>query len=407
MNEEKQADRLARWLDEALAAGGTPPDAPADLDDDVREAIAALRPDRAPAPRLTADDLLASLQAGPLAAPQPVVIPFPSPAAARSRRMWRSVGGAGGVGLMLAAAGVLYLFGVDRSALQAPPPPEMVAVPEEAPAAAAVEQKENADVPAEPIVGGRLEDNAIDARSAVREAPRPSKESARSAGADAPAAEAPLPLAPTGQGIAGAIAESQKPAARALPPEDLGGAAPETAAPSPGLAEMGEVTTAEPNAAAGYYRGQSPKQAETRDRETRKAEKSADEAPPPPAAAPPVSQVAQAGWAAGVDPVALAGFDAARGKAQSLAAQGRFAEAAATLATVVHAPARAGQYHAKLAADYWLQAGDPAAAVAIAMQGLQLSSADSPERNALLSVLSRAEAAQPKLDRQEMMDDQR
>ena len=51
---EDQAGSFGRWLDQTP---GSPP--PADVDPDVVEAIYALRPDLAPAPRLTADDILA------------------------------------------------------------------------------------------------------------------------------------------------------------------------------------------------------------------------------------------------------------------------------------------------------------------------------------------------------------
>jgi hypothetical protein len=82
MNEQRSADALAAWL----AAGGATP--PPDLDPEVAAAVFALRPDLAPAPRVRADDILASVMAGPLAraaapseaVPPPLeaaVLPFP------------------------------------------------------------------------------------------------------------------------------------------------------------------------------------------------------------------------------------------------------------------------------------------------------------------------------------------
>ncbi len=62
---EAQADRLARWLDEH--PGSAPP---ADLDEEVLEAIYLLRPDLAPAASLNIDDILAEITTGPFAAPQ-------------------------------------------------------------------------------------------------------------------------------------------------------------------------------------------------------------------------------------------------------------------------------------------------------------------------------------------------
>jgi hypothetical protein len=76
-----QAEPLAKWLDDEAEA----PDA---LDDDVAEAIYALQPDRAPGPRVSIDDILGRVTAGPLAqaAATPAgseerlaeVVPFPS-----------------------------------------------------------------------------------------------------------------------------------------------------------------------------------------------------------------------------------------------------------------------------------------------------------------------------------------
>lgn len=62
MTEDQQAELLARWLEE----GGPPPGG---VDDDALEAMFALRPNLAPGPRLSVDDILAGVQTGPLAAP--------------------------------------------------------------------------------------------------------------------------------------------------------------------------------------------------------------------------------------------------------------------------------------------------------------------------------------------------
>ena len=59
--DQDEGQDLARFL-----ATTAPADADA-LDADVREAVFALRPDLAPAPRLTADDILATVRTGPLA----------------------------------------------------------------------------------------------------------------------------------------------------------------------------------------------------------------------------------------------------------------------------------------------------------------------------------------------------
>lgn len=63
MTTERAAELLARWLDEPAAE---PP--PQDVDADVLEAVFALRPERAPAPRVHIDDILDTVESGPLAA---------------------------------------------------------------------------------------------------------------------------------------------------------------------------------------------------------------------------------------------------------------------------------------------------------------------------------------------------
>jgi hypothetical protein len=64
--ETHQAELLARWLSES-PDGGVRPEPPRGLDADVVDAVSALRPDRAPAPRLDIDDILFEVADGPLA----------------------------------------------------------------------------------------------------------------------------------------------------------------------------------------------------------------------------------------------------------------------------------------------------------------------------------------------------
>lgn len=63
MTEQEKAKRLADWL---AQPAGTPP--PKDLDPEVVAAVWALRPDRAPAPRVSLDEILAGVRTGPYAA---------------------------------------------------------------------------------------------------------------------------------------------------------------------------------------------------------------------------------------------------------------------------------------------------------------------------------------------------
>ena len=133
MNTETQASLLAEWLEQP----GTPP--PVGLDPDVVQAAIALRPELAPAPSVSLDDILAGVTTGPFAADSsaagPVgsepqgrsaelpldqasvdlepannpqiegVAPVIDLAARRRRRIW------GGVGLLAAAALVLVSVG--------------------------------------------------------------------------------------------------------------------------------------------------------------------------------------------------------------------------------------------------------------------------------------------------------
>lgn len=61
MNDQDQAQRLAAWLDD-------PAEPPEDLDAEVLAAVSLLRPDLAPAARVSLDDILGSVKEGPFAA---------------------------------------------------------------------------------------------------------------------------------------------------------------------------------------------------------------------------------------------------------------------------------------------------------------------------------------------------
>lgn len=109
MNEEAQAELLAAWL------AGEHEGIPEGLDPDVVEATLSLRPELAPPPALTADDILASVTTGPLAGmptgaslAEPPQVPEPS-----NRSTWIALLlGAGGMSAMAAAAGLLLTLTV-------------------------------------------------------------------------------------------------------------------------------------------------------------------------------------------------------------------------------------------------------------------------------------------------------
>ncbi len=98
MSETTSADALARWL----ADPSRPP--PEDLDEDVLAAVIALRPDLAPPPRVTVDDILngpAPAMTAPRASGGEVVPLF--------RRAIAAAGGLAGLGLLTATAATLFL----------------------------------------------------------------------------------------------------------------------------------------------------------------------------------------------------------------------------------------------------------------------------------------------------------
>lgn len=103
MTEQQQAELLAAWLADPNAP------IPDGLDPDVVEAVIALHPERAPAPRVTADSILALVEEGPLA--PTVVEPPPLPAPAnQGGNLWKwALAGSSG---LVAAALALVVVGV-------------------------------------------------------------------------------------------------------------------------------------------------------------------------------------------------------------------------------------------------------------------------------------------------------
>ncbi len=428
MNEEKQAERLARWLDSPESDDLHD----IDLDDDVVEALTALRPDLAPGPRLTADDILASLTDGPLAERQRSLVtgPIGAPEPANrpmARRWWTAAGGAGGIGLALAAAAALLL---EVRADLAPPSPEASAPLQEAAAPADLPSKRDLGPPEEE--GTNV---ASPSQVAVTAAPPELKQAPPEWAAGASVAEPKLadkaakpmePLPPATVARSSPVlddavvdADTEADAERAQTGRDLAKdeqyrymqpqfeanspAAPAAGPPADDSAYGGLVT--QEVTADESKRKSSPKPAKESPKagasqgSFQRAEEQADmaepvrAAPPPPPPPPPQGKSsADAGWSAGLDGQTLARFEAARSGGASLAAAGDYAGAATTVGAVVGAPARAGQHHAAIAARYWIQAGDPDRAAAVARQGLALSSADTPERRALLALLQAIEA---------------
>ncbi len=162
---------LADWLDQP----GTEPDE--HLDPEVLEAVYALRPDLAPAPRVSADDILASITEGPLALPVsevPSSLPSPTEQATvaapePANRSLASWGGWGGLGLVLAAAATFVLVSLPtlRSGAM-----ESMPAAEQAPAAAALPSPTPVDTGAAKKTAA-LEEAKPAAPPARRAAPKP------------------------------------------------------------------------------------------------------------------------------------------------------------------------------------------------------------------------------------------
>jgi len=235
MSHDEHAKALARWLEQP--EGTIPPD---ELDDDVVEAIVSLRPERAPAPRVTADDILALVTTGPLAeaaSPGGEVVPFPgAPAPAPEVEQafdhstperpprWSSLarwGGLSGVGIALAAAATLMFVAVPTLQRGQAPMAQGEAMPagdemRAAPAAAAPA--------AEPMAEEEVEDEAPAAQKT---------ESADAKQRQAPAAR-PKPRARPPQEPAAAPAQLER-AEEAVYP--MGGAPVDNGALIPELAD--------------------------------------------------------------------------------------------------------------------------------------------------------------------------
>lgn len=350
MSHDEPSDALARWLE---ADPGTEP--PAGLDDDVVEAIVALRPEHAPAPRVSADDILALVTEGPLAAPEGgEVVPFPHrappPTAEPEQAVdastpslpprWSSLarwGGASGLGLALAAAATLFIVAVP--VMQSP----------EAPSA----QSE-----APPVVAPRpLPAAADDDEPAPEPEPEPDDLAQASSGVEglgdaaaqaAPAAAPPPPAQKTAPARPRAAARA--PAAEPPPTYPMGGAPVADGNLIPELAELEEAMAEDAVADADA-------EAPALDLDTLRAAAV-------PADARPDSW--QQGLAAAdrerVQALLDAADEAARsgepGKAGDIAARG------------IAPPDAAGQAAALAAFDHYRVAGDTTAAIGAAQRGL-------------------------------------
>jgi hypothetical protein len=406
MTREDQAGSLGRWLERT--PGSPPPD---DVDSDVIEALYALRPDLAPAPRLTADDILASVTRGPLAdrsrsgasadprAPAEVV-QFPTRTStattAKDRRatddanepvdasdapvrggrrnvLWMWVGGTGGLGMAMVAAATILLVAT----------PVLRDASERAEVSGAASPAQTAPAGATSTADDRP--IALDELGAAPAVPAAAPPAAPLASRTAPSDGARVGEVATRDVIemeGGALFREPSviPEAteRIALEEDAVAVADEADTPSAGQSAPAAeplAPNAGPSAADGYAYEDEDKASTAKVQQTENLDELRGRAV---RKAPDGTS-----WRKGVDADVLSRIDAGIDAAEALRARGDVSAAADALAAVIQPPGRAGQYVALLAARDYRAAGDLRAAAGVALRGLSLSSADSPERTAL------------------------
>jgi hypothetical protein len=154
--EARESEALASWID---GGGGELPDVEAE----VLEAVVAIRPDWAPRPRVSLDDILSGVRSGPLAAAplHPVAEPDDAPRSAEvvalrplpaARPRPSSVGRWSGLALVAAAAATFALVALPTMRADVEESPTRTAVVEQAAPAAPAAPPAVPDVPAPPAV---------------------------------------------------------------------------------------------------------------------------------------------------------------------------------------------------------------------------------------------------------------
>jgi hypothetical protein len=381
-----EAPRLARALDRAAPA-------PASA---AAEGIFAIRPDLAPAPTVQLDDILARVTSGPLAAP---VAAIPHTEAAnqpvRRPRNWFAAlllaGGGGTAALLAAAATLLLVIRFDSAESAAPPfaPPAA-----EAPTVAGVSEG-GAAAPAEDAAVS-AEDAAVSAEDAPAYSaavPASTKErqlakhevDARARGDAAPATRAPA-AAPES-----AIAEAEgppppppAPPTRAL--DDTLGLTGGSDVVAYGLGGVGTSEVASGFGAGGKRAEAKPAAAPVASAAPSKAKVDAREEGNP---------ARTAAWSRSVPSPDASREDAetrsaiayAEAEAARDARVRQWSQAGDAMARVVAVPTASigvAQWYAAKAGEYYLQAGDPTAALAILDRAISLGR--SPQLPAALRV---------------------
>ena len=424
--EERQASTLADWLE---AGPGAPP--PEELDPEVIEATYALRPSMAPAARVSLDDILAGVTAGPFAphaAPLPDAAPEALPAPAnvpdfggavapappnRRQSLW------GALGALAAAALVLVTVLPLQDEVTAPPEaaaPPMLEAPQ-------------ADAPAEPEaqrvmpLGDIAESKADLAQGRQTSGPMPLTEvtpspppppPAQAAPGAAPRYEDTLVLDGSYGKKQEALAVDEKVAEEA---DDAGGYSQNGVVggvAAEGYASTGSTATRDVTQSQDVL---AAKESARRDRtpmssrgaasnsvavpaeaEEARAQASADYDAQPVAAPAPTKSAAKApsslasqraaampadyraSWYTGLsDATLVAQLSAAEATAKAAAAKGDYTAAFAAVGPFVnHADARVAQDFAGRAADYSIKAGSANAALSTIRAAKSRSSSNTP-----------------------------
>ena len=414
--EERQASTLADWLE---AGPGAPP--PEELDLDVIEATYALRPTMAPAARVSLDDILAGVTAGPFAshaAPLPDAAPEALPAPAnvpdfggavapapphRRQSLW------GALGALAAAALVLVTVLPLQDEVSAPPDaaaPPMVDAPQ---AAAPAEPEAQSVMP----LGDIAESKADLEQRRQNSGPMPLTEvtasppppPAQAAPVAAPRYEDTLVLDGSYGKKQESVAELERAADEA---DDAGGFAqngPVGGVAAEGYASTGTAATRDVTAKESGRRDRpagrsaaSNSVAVPAEAEEARPQASADydampAAAPAPAkaAAKPTTSLAsqraaampadyRASWYTGLsDATLVAQLSAAEAAAKAAAAKGDYNAAFAAVGPFLnHADARVAQDFGGRSADYALKAGSANAALSTIRAAKSRSSANTP-----------------------------
>lgn len=363
----EEARAFGRWLDQP----GSP--APDGLDEEAAQAVYALRPDLAPAPNVTVDDILAGVVRGPLsngeapgessAADGADIVPFPEPEPAAgpaetsaprpARLAW--AGGIGGAGLALVAAATLLLTVVPSGA------PDQAALESSSPASAPPELQKK--VPLERQIAA-ADDVDIDSKKELPASPPPARRRAErepsvgrleEAVADAPAGPAPSAVENEERfDIAQRTALVERSVIPEVSAKRKADAVDEIAALADEEAEPAEA------AKEGVTEGGSARE-----------DRSVQEAP---------------SWRSGAPAGALATADGALTRANALAASGKPAAGADILSRALTGPGPVAHELALRAAELYLQADDPAAAIEVLQRATTLG-APTPDQAARRATL--------------------